>query len=53
MLQAVPHYDQVSYAYTLGNGYYPLTPLTGFAVLCGYTLLALAAATVVLNRRDA
>jgi len=53
MLQALPHYGQVSYAYTLGNGYYPLTPLTGFAVLCGYTLLALAAATLVLHRRDA
>jgi len=53
MLQAMPHYSQVSYAYTLGNGYYPLTPLAGFAVLCGYTVLALAAATALLNRRDA
>ena len=52
MLQALPHYSQVSYAYTLGNGYYPLTPLAGFAVLCGYTVLALAAATALLNRRD-
>jgi ABC-type transport system involved in multi-copper enzyme maturation permease subunit len=53
MLQALPHYGQVSYAYTLGNGYYPLSPLAGFAVLCGYTAVALAAATVLLNRRDA
>jgi ABC-type transport system involved in multi-copper enzyme maturation permease subunit len=53
MLQALPHYSQVSYAYTLGNGYYPLTPLAGFAVLCGYTLIALAAATILLKRRDA
>jgi ABC-type transport system involved in multi-copper enzyme maturation permease subunit len=53
MLQALPHYSQVSYAYTLGNGYYPLPPLAGFAVLCGYTVIALAAATVLLNRRDA
>jgi hypothetical protein len=53
MLQALPHYSEVSYAYTLANGYYPLTPLAGFAVLCGYTLLALAAATVLLYRRDA
>jgi ABC-type transport system involved in multi-copper enzyme maturation permease subunit len=52
-LQALPHYSQVSYAYTLANGYYPLTPLAGFAVLCGYTLLTLAAATVLLHRRDA
>jgi hypothetical protein len=49
----LPHYGQVSYPYTLANGYYPLTPLAGFAVLCGYTLLALATATVLLHRRDA
>jgi hypothetical protein len=53
MLQALTQYHQVSYAYTLTNGYYPLSPLVGFAVLCGYTLLALTAATVLLNRRDA
>ncbi len=53
MLESLPHYNQVSYAYTLGNGYYPLTPLAGFAVLCGYTVVALAAATVLINRRDA
>jgi hypothetical protein len=53
MLQALTQYHQVSYAYTLTNGYYPLSPLAGFAVLCGYALLALTAATVLLNRRDA
>ena len=53
MLKALPHYGQVSYPYTLANGYYPLTPLAGFVVLCGYTLLALATATVLLHRRDA
>ena len=53
VLQALTQYHQVSYAYTLSNGYYPLSPLAGFAVLCGYTLLALTAATVLLNRRDA
>jgi len=53
MLQAMPQYHQVSYAYTLGNGYYPLSPLGGFAVLCGYTLVALTVATMLLNRRDA
>lgn len=52
-LQALPTYSQVSYAYTLGNGYYPLSPIAGFAVLCGYTLVALGAATVLLHRRDA
>jgi ABC-type transport system involved in multi-copper enzyme maturation permease subunit len=53
MLQDLPAYSQVSYAYTLGNGYYPLSPLAGFAVLCGYTLVALTAATALLRRRDA
>jgi ABC-type transport system involved in multi-copper enzyme maturation permease subunit len=53
MLQALTHYSQVSYAYTTSNGYYPLSPLAGFAVLGSYTLLALAAATVTLYRRDA
>ena len=53
MLQALTQYHQVSYAYTLGNGYYPLSPLAGLAVLCGYALLVLTAATALLNRRDA
>ncbi len=53
MLQALTQYHQVSYAYTLTNGYYPLSPLAGFVVLCAYALLALTAATVLLNRRDA
>jgi ABC-type transport system involved in multi-copper enzyme maturation permease subunit len=53
VLQALPQYHQVSYTYTLGNGYYPLSPPAGFAVLCGYTVLALAAATMLLRRRDA
>lgn len=52
-LQALTQYHQVNYPYTLANGYYPLSPLTGFAVLCGYTVLALTTATVLLNRRDA
>ncbi len=53
MLQALTQYHQVSYTYTLGNGYYPLSPLAGLTVLCGYALLALTTATVLLNRRDA
>jgi hypothetical protein len=53
VLQALTQYHQVSYAYTLSNGYYPLSPLAGFAVLCGYSLLALTAATVLLHRTDA
>jgi hypothetical protein len=53
MLQALTQYHQVSYAYTPANGYYPSSPAAGFAVLCAYALLALTAATVLLNRRDA
>jgi len=32
---------------------YPLPPWAGFAVLCGYTVLALGLASVLLRRRDA
>jgi len=45
-------YAQVSNLYVPAEGYYPLAPWAGFAVLCGWTALALAAATVVLRRRD-
>lgn len=51
--QSVPRYEQVMNIYTPANGYYPLAPWAGFAVLCGYALVALAAAIVVLRRRDA
>ncbi|MGH3262438.1 MAG: hypothetical protein ACRDNS_10610, partial [Trebonia sp.] len=37
MLGALIPYHQVSYSYTVANGYYPLSPLAGLAVLCGYT----------------
>lgn len=53
ILQALTPYHQVTYDYILANGYYPLSPLAGLAVLCGYTLLFLAVATVLVNRRDA
>lgn len=53
VLGAYPFSFQVSYAYTVANGYYPLTAWGGLAVLAGYALLALAAAAVVLARRDA
>jgi ABC-type transport system involved in multi-copper enzyme maturation permease subunit len=46
-------YPQVSNAYLPFFGYYPLAPWTGFAVLCGYTALALALAAVLLRSRDA
>jgi ABC-type transport system involved in multi-copper enzyme maturation permease subunit len=51
--QTTPRYPQVSAPYTPGNGYFPLPPWAGFAVLCGYTVLALGLAAVLLRRRDA
>jgi uncharacterized membrane protein len=39
--------------YTPANGYFPLAPWAGFAVLCGYAVLALALAVILLRRRDA
>jgi hypothetical protein len=50
--QAFPAYPQVDAAYTLQAGYYPLTPWAGFAVLCGYAVLALGLAVVVPHRKD-
>ena len=53
--QSTPQYHQVQALYTgsLGNGFYPLAGWAGFAVLCGWTALALAAAAYLLRRRDA
>jgi ABC-type transport system involved in multi-copper enzyme maturation permease subunit len=51
--QSVPPYPQMSGAYTPSNGYFPLAPWAGFAVLCGYTALALGIAAHRLRRRDA
>jgi ABC-type transport system involved in multi-copper enzyme maturation permease subunit len=51
--QAVPQYSQVDASYTPFNGYYPLAPWAGFAVLCGYAALALGLAVFLLRRRDA
>ena len=39
--------------YTPAFGFYPLAPWAGFAVLCGWTALALGLATYLLRRRDA
>ncbi|MGH9056330.1 MAG: ABC transporter permease subunit [Acidimicrobiales bacterium] len=47
-----PHSVLVANAYTPTNGYYPLSPWAGLAVLCGYTAVALAGATWLLRRRD-
>jgi ABC-type transport system involved in multi-copper enzyme maturation permease subunit len=51
--QSVVRYSQVSDSYTPMNGYFPLAPWAGFAVLCAWTLLAMAIASRVLRRRDA
>ncbi len=39
--QPYPAYPQVAMQYTPQNGYYPLAPWAGFAVLCGWTALTL------------
>jgi ABC-type transport system involved in multi-copper enzyme maturation permease subunit len=51
--QTLVPYPQVTSNYTPYNGYYPLTPWAGLAVLAGYAVLALAVAAVLLRRRDA
>jgi ABC-type transport system involved in multi-copper enzyme maturation permease subunit len=51
--QPYPAYPQVTASYTPGNGYYPLAPWAGFAVLCAWTALALGLAGYLLRRRDA
>ncbi len=53
VLGALPHSAQVNYPYTFGNGYYPLAPWAGLAVLCAYAALALGVATILVRRRDA
>jgi ABC-type transport system involved in multi-copper enzyme maturation permease subunit len=50
--QTLVRYPQVAAAYTPANGYYPLSPWAGLAVLSGYTLCALGLATYLLRRRD-
>jgi ABC-type transport system involved in multi-copper enzyme maturation permease subunit len=50
--QSLPKWPQVADVYGLPN-YYPLTPWAGFAVLCGYAVLAMGLAVVLFRRRDA
>jgi ABC-type transport system involved in multi-copper enzyme maturation permease subunit len=50
--QSLPKWPQVSGVYGLPD-YYPLTPWAGFAVLCGYAVLAMGLAVFLLRRRDA
>ena len=51
--QSLPQYPQVAASYTPANGYFPLAPWAGFAVLCDYAAVALALALYLLRRRDA
>ena len=50
--QTLVQYPQVTASYTPANGYYPLAPWAGFAVLCGYAVLALGLAVILIRRRD-
>ncbi|NUP45117.1 MAG: hypothetical protein HOY76_50865 [Streptomyces sp.] len=51
--QTLVPYHQVASNYTPYYGYYPLAPWAGFAVLAGYAVASLAAAALLLRRRDA
>jgi ABC-type transport system involved in multi-copper enzyme maturation permease subunit len=50
--QSAPAYPQVTASYVPGNGYFPLQPWAGFAVLCAWAVLALGVAAYLLRRRD-
>jgi ABC-type transport system involved in multi-copper enzyme maturation permease subunit len=51
--QVMPSYPQVSNVYTPAQGFFPLAPWAGLAVLCGWAALALGLAILLLRRRDA
>jgi hypothetical protein len=51
--QAYPAYHQVVALYWPADGYYPLSPWAGFAVLCAWAVVALALAGWMLRRTDA
>lgn len=51
--QSVHQYAQVAADYTPADGYFPLSPWAGLAVLCAYAAAAVAAAAVLLRWRDA
>jgi len=50
--QSLPRFAQVDSTYIPPDGYFPLAPWAGLAVLCGYCVVALAAAAFLLRRRD-
>jgi ABC-type transport system involved in multi-copper enzyme maturation permease subunit len=51
--QTLPQYHQVAYLYAPSEGFYPLAPGVGLAVLGAYTLVALLVAHHLLGTRDA
>jgi hypothetical protein len=51
--QSAVQYPQVDNIYSPAEGYFPLAPWTGFAVLCVWAVSALGLATYLLRRRDA
>src|SRR5215467_11676831 len=52
--QSIPRYPQVTTVTSPAQeGYYPLSPYAGFAVLCLWSAAALVMALVILRRRDA
>jgi hypothetical protein len=53
VLSALPRSSVVSYPYTFANGYYPLSPWAGLAVLAVWTAVAFGAGWWLLGRRDA
>jgi ABC-type transport system involved in multi-copper enzyme maturation permease subunit len=48
----LPRFAQVANAYTMNNGYYPLGPWAGLAVLCAWTAVVFGAAVWFIRRRD-
>jgi len=53
VLGVLPRSALVESTYTMTNGYYPLSPWAGLAVLCVYAAIAVGLANLVLKRRDA
>lgn len=51
--QSVREYPQVGESYAPADGFFPLSPVGGFAVLCLYAAVAVGLAAVALRRRDA
>jgi ABC-type transport system involved in multi-copper enzyme maturation permease subunit len=48
----LPRSNLVTSTYTPPNGYFPISPWAGLAVLAAYTAVAVAAATWLIRRRD-